>query len=182
MPEADWVSAHFCAVCYQGSYGGSIAASTLEACRDAAPYVALGAKATAASATLTLVALARSEDALAPTSSTSQAQGPHFGVYWYNMDGKSLGFAPSSTVELNSADIYDGSDPYRLSWHKNDGGDITAGWRAGATTGLNSDGVWTRVIYSCAEGASACICDVGYHGTIASSAEWPHYNGSCMGT
>ena len=46
------------------------------------------------------------------------------GAYWYFTDGivvgsatGSIGYAPTSTINQNEADVTDSSDPLRLSWH-----------------------------------------------------------------
>ena len=50
-------------------------------------------------------------------------------TYWYHYSPKSMGFAPSSSVSLNSADTTDGPSKTRLSWHFG-----SSGYRAGSTT------------------------------------------------
>eukprot|EP00960_Hanusia_phi_P024492 721198-Hanusia_phi.AAC.3 len=81
------------------------------------------------------------------TTSHTEATGPEFGAWRYYVDGWSVGFAPSPDISLNSADTWNwnsGDCQYRLSWHMNSGG-----WRAGCTTGLNSNNQWRKQIYSC---------------------------------
>ncbi len=78
------------------------------------------------------------------------------GSYWYfNTNMGSMGFAPNSTINQSSADVYaawggnldDGS--LRLSWHTGHCGDgyICNGWRVGTVTGLNWGTQYTRYIY-----------------------------------
>ena len=62
------------------------------------------------------------------------------GAYWYYGSG-SIGFAPTSVITQNSADIYDLASDLRLSWHI--GG--SSGYRAGSYITYASD--YTRYIY-----------------------------------
>lgn len=65
------------------------------------------------------------------------------GVEWYYDTNWSWGFLKAGdTKSLCSCDT-DGTDAaLRLCWHANSGG-----YRCGATTGLNSNSSWTRVVY-----------------------------------
>lgn len=65
----------------------------------------------------------------------------HNGVHWYFHRGKSVGFAATPCVDLNSADTLELCCPSRLSWHLNGYG----GWRAGTAIGLDGDD-WEKVI------------------------------------
>jgi hypothetical protein len=56
------------------------------------------------------------------------------GTWWYYLPAYSMGFAPSATVSLNSADTTSGSD--RMSWHINSGG-YRAGHAYTSTADLN---------------------------------------------
>ena len=67
------------------------------------------------------------------------------GAYWYRYPGWSFGFAPSSTVNLNSCDYNNPDCASRMCWHLDQ---YVGGYRAGCTVGLNSDSTWTKVIYS----------------------------------
>lgn len=67
----------------------------------------------------------------------------HNGVHWYCQKGKSVGFAPKPTVELDSADTVDLACKERLSWHLNGCG----GWRAGSCIGLDTD-EWEKVVFA----------------------------------
>ena len=66
------------------------------------------------------------------------------GVYWYNYDGKSFGFAPTANIFLEDADTYDIGSSKRVSWHVNG---EAGGWRAGEVNSLTNDNVWRKVIY-----------------------------------
>jgi hypothetical protein len=65
------------------------------------------------------------------------------GVFWYAHNYMSNGFAPENNVRLNSADTNNANAEKRLSWHL---GQSVGGWRAGATTSLNGDGTWQKVV------------------------------------
>jgi hypothetical protein len=64
------------------------------------------------------------------------------GAHWYCREGKAMGFAPSSSVTLSSADTSEKSDTRRLSWHLTGSG----GWRVGEQTGLNDSSDYRKVI------------------------------------
>lgn len=73
------------------------------------------------------------------------------GTYWYYHSGwGSIGFAPNSTIQQSSADVYDGwggtTGHLRLSWHS-DGTDIFGGWRVGMNVGLNGSTEYQRAIW-----------------------------------
>ena len=85
------------------------------------------------------------------------------GSYWYFNTGMgSLGFAPNSTIQQNSADVYAAwggnldTGPLRLSWHTGHCGDgnICGGWRVGSIVGLNGSNEYTRYIYESTGGAA----------------------------
>lgn len=62
----------------------------------------------------------------------------HNGTEWY-YNNYSIGFANlGSTINQNSADINDFSDPLRMSWHT-DSTSLNSGWRLGDITGISSD-------------------------------------------
>lgn len=73
------------------------------------------------------------------------------GSYWYNSIGwGSIGFAPNSTIQQSSADVYDAwsgtSGHLRLSWHS-DGLRIFNGWRVGMAIGLNGSTDYQRAVW-----------------------------------
>ena len=64
------------------------------------------------------------------------------GTYWYFYSGRSMGFAPSSSVSLNYWDVYSYYDSTRMSW-KLDG---YSGGRAGSISDSTS-GLYKVVMY-----------------------------------
>ncbi len=82
------------------------------------------------------------------------------GTYFYNDPGRSMGFAPNSTITQGSADVTNstlgpdttctsanGGD-LRLSWHRSEvSWNITGGWRYGCVTHLNSDNSAVRAVF-----------------------------------
>jgi hypothetical protein len=65
------------------------------------------------------------------------------GAYWYFTDGRSFGFAPDFTIDQNTADFFDHSSNWRLSWHL----DGQGGWRLGDAIWLTSDTNFYKTIY-----------------------------------
>jgi len=145
-----------CELCLDIEYGQGQSSRDIEGCKSR-EYMVFAAKPPVSSNTsgreLTLAAIFRS-NSFNKTTSYSQATGPEFGTWRYYVSGWSVGFAPSSSIDLRSADTWDSdlhpispsqSDcQYRLSWHMNLGG-----WRAGCTVWLNFDQQWRKQIYSC---------------------------------
>ena len=132
-------------VCMDVPYSDVSSQAKLAACsNDPSQYVAVGAK-QAGSSTLALVAVARASEAFSQHCDARLANG----AYWYNCDGRSFGFAPSSSISLSSADTLSDQCAYRLSWHLGSGG-----WRAGCRTDLNSDTNYYKQIYIL--GSSGC--------------------------
>ena len=101
------------------------------------PFSVLG---TVTSGNFKLAVLGDYDAVFAATSSSSIAY-ENRGVYWYHYSPKSMGFAPSSAVSLNSADTNDGSSNTRLSWHIGSGG-----YRAGSS-GDSTGGIYKIVLY-----------------------------------
>ncbi len=66
-------------------------------------------------------------------------------------NGYSIGFAPAgATIQQNTADVFNTSDPQRLSWHTSGGSgalptQVFDGWRAGANIGISSG--WNRFVF-----------------------------------
>jgi len=118
--------------------------SALSACYGGTSYF-VGAISSASPSTFSLGAYGTPGIFNATYSITTAYLDPD-GAYWYRYQGYSFGFAGSSSVNLNSCDYGQGAGDCasRLCWHldNNDGG-----YRAGCTTGLNSDSTWTKVIY-----------------------------------
>ena len=106
------------------------------------PYMCVGAYASASSSTAALAACGLRSDILTSTSSLTTAFESN-GAYWYYYSPKSFGFSATSTVSLGSADTASGDCSYRLSWRLDQG---SGGYRAGCTTGLDSDLSWYKRI------------------------------------
>ena len=114
-------------------------------------YVILGAR-LGASGDFILAAVGEYDAVFAATSSTTTAY-ENNGVYWYFYSPKSMGFAATSSVQLNTADdLNRGTDSNRLSWHlDNPSADkaTNGGYRVGTITGLNSDQRYYKVVMYC---------------------------------
>ena len=68
------------------------------------------------------------------------------GVGWYFNNNYSMGFAPAGApISRSSCDTANTGDPMRMCVHTG-GGNLNTGWRCGATTGLNFNNGWERVI------------------------------------
>ncbi|EKX50546.1 hypothetical protein GUITHDRAFT_103774 [Guillardia theta CCMP2712] len=146
-----------CELCFDVLYDQGNVDANVERCKSR-EYLVLAAMPVGESpnvigSNLTLAAIFRSSN-FNKTTSKYEAVGPEFGTWRYWVNQWSMGFAPSSQIQLMSADVwhsnYNPSDPassdckYRLSWHWNYGG-----WRVGCTTGLNFDEQWRKQMYSC---------------------------------
>jgi len=64
------------------------------------------------------------------------------GTYWYSYYGRSIGFAPTSSVSLNSADTQNSYADRRLSWHF-----PGSGWRCGDIRGTKYNDMQKVVMY-----------------------------------
>lgn len=79
------------------------------------------------------------------TLNTPWNQPKQFGdVYWYSTNGKSFGFAPTSSIRQTSADTQDLDSPQRLSWLLDQN---IGGYRAGVTRSLTNDALWHKIVY-----------------------------------
>ena len=96
--------------------------------------------------TFTLLAAAPSSDVLFFTDESST---PHVanGAGWYYSDSFSWGFAREGD-ELNryDCDVHTVNPADRLCWHSYSG-QLDDGWRCGATTDLNFNSGWERVVF-----------------------------------
>jgi len=116
-------------------------------------FIAIGCKSSPNNPMLSVVAMEEYDFiASVPRSTNTAYKNPSSpsGAYWTVYPGKSIGFAPNELVQLSSADVASRSDPMRLSWHYDNGGH--GGWRCGATTSLNSNTQWHKLVY-CANSA-----------------------------
>jgi len=92
-----------------------------------------------------IAAFGRTEYALMETQSTSDANYDR-NVFWYNVPGKSFGFASMPQISLQPMDILlSDSDDERLSWvlDSNEGG-----YRAGLSIDLEDSSDWHKVLMS----------------------------------
>ncbi len=66
------------------------------------------------------------------------------GVYWYFLEGKSFGFAPSENITMKyGTDVEEDNEELRLSW-KIDG--KNGGWRVGEEDGIYTN-AWNKMIF-----------------------------------
>ena len=65
------------------------------------------------------------------------------GAYFYFTSSYSFGFADTSTIQQNQADVYNGGSALRISWHLDLG---CGGWRCGSSTGLNSASTYSKLL------------------------------------
>lgn len=133
-------------VVYEAPYSDHTKTSDFSRITDGCIF--MGAKTNQHARTYVLGAFAETKVFLDPGKDNTKVAYLHNGVYWYNYNGKSVGFAPNSIITLNSADVKapDSSGcELRLSWHL---GQSFGGWRAGCKTGLNKNTVWWKVLLS----------------------------------
>ena len=137
---------------YEQTYGTAIG-NSITPIRPSGQYVILSGKAVG-STTILLAAAAPTAQVF--TQTVRNAPQLLNGTYWYytfwvdNMpfeeeDPGSIGFAPTNVIDQSSADIQDGVDPLRLSWHLNTG---IGGYRIGDVTGLNSSTEYLKQVWT----------------------------------
>jgi len=149
-------------LCWSGTYGDNDLLSNITTACDS-DYI-LYAGGLTDNSNLMLLAAGKKDMVFTAQPGMSNQTILENGTYWYyNPTGMgSMGFAPNSTINQSSADVYaawggdldDGS--LRLSWHTGHCGDgyICNGWRVGTVTGLNWGTEYTRYIYESTDGAS----------------------------
>jgi hypothetical protein len=131
---------------YEQTYG-TVIGNTTTPIRPSGQYVILSGKAVGSS-TITVAAAAPTAQVFTETViNTPQLLN---GTYWYYTLATncstcgSIGFAPTSSITQNSADISNLDDPLRMSWHLEAG---LGGWRLGVNSNLYDDEylkqVWT---------------------------------------
>jgi hypothetical protein len=131
-------------LCYSAAYSDITSQDDMAACnKDPSKKVFVGAMESVGSSKFTVGAGGLAGNVFAPTTSYNRAYLAN-GVYWYNYDGKSFGFAPKETIFLEDADTYEISSNERLSWHVNG---QAGGWRAGSVNSLTNDETWRKVMY-----------------------------------
>jgi hypothetical protein len=133
---------------YQETYATGISSLATEL-KPNGQYVILTGK-PVGSSTLPLLAAAPTSQVF--TYTTKNVPQLINGTYWYFTDGQylaggqfgSIGFAPNDQVDQFQADVAEGSDPLRLSWHLNY---TSGGYRLGAVY-LNDDATYLKQVWT----------------------------------
>jgi len=95
---------------------------------------------------LQLAALGNRADVLFDVGNGQNAVHTANGVDWYYSTGASWGFAPGGLgVNRFTCDTLDTQPGARMCWHTS-GGNMNAGWRCGANTGLGGDASFERIV------------------------------------
>ncbi|HEY8378316.1 MAG TPA: DUF4215 domain-containing protein, partial [Nannocystis sp.] len=131
-------------VCYSDTYGksGTPVATILQQCHKA--NLMLACRQVGVPIYTVLAHAPRSE----VTKDTGSSNEPTVanGTGWYFSDAYSWGFAKQGDpISRTSCDTQSINPERRLCWHTS-GGNINGGWRCGATTGLNGNNTWERVV------------------------------------
>jgi hypothetical protein len=133
-------------VCYTDLYsaGTGVLTSILAACNKANLMLACRPVGTN---TYSVLAQAPRADVTFVTPSDTTTVHVANGTAWYFNTSRSWGFAKGSdAVFKNSCDTSVASNAeQRLCWHTTSG-NVTTGWRCGATEGLNGSAAWERVV------------------------------------
>ena len=110
------------------------------------------------SSTISLLAAAPTADVF--TQTTGNSTNLVNGTYWYfvptknpsvSASGGAIGFANTSTVSLNTADISNLDSPDRLSWHVNltsQAAGFNGGYRLGTTLELNGSTAYLKQVWT----------------------------------
>jgi cysteine-rich repeat protein len=131
-------------VCYSDTYGisGMAMATILGQCGKANLMLACRP---VGSATYSLLAHGPRTSVITDTGQSNTPTNAN-GSGWYYSDAYSWGFAgQGDVITRSSCDTAAVNPEQRLCWHTG-GGAINGGWRCGATTGLNGDNGWERVV------------------------------------
>lgn len=133
-------------VCFQGLYGGNAdLPPILQACNG--EFAMYGCR-PVNNGNWTLLAMGERDEVFRNTGDRNNDVNNHNGVDWYFSTGTSMGFAaPGTGVSRNSCDTANVQPEQRLCWHTS-GNRMNGGWRCGATTGLNGNNAWERVIWT----------------------------------
>jgi hypothetical protein len=115
---------------YEQTYG-TVIGTTATSLIPSGQYVILAGKAVGSSNILLAAAAPKAQVFTETVTNTPQLLN---GTYWYNTPNQSIGFAPTATINQNTADAYDVSNPLRLSWHINS---FNGGWRLGEINAFN---------------------------------------------
>ena len=95
-----------------------------------------------------LLAMGERASVFANTGDQGNAVTTHNGVNFYFSESYSMGFvAEGSVPSRNSCDTGNERPELRMCWHSG-GRALNGGYRCGATSGLNGDAGWERVIFS----------------------------------
>jgi len=149
------------ALCWSGTYGGNDLLSNITSACDQ-DYIMYAGGLTDNS-NLMLLAAGKREMVFTVQPGMSNQTIFENGSYWYfNTNMGSMGFAPNSTIQQSSADVYAAwggnldNGSLRLSWHTGHCGDgrICNGWRVGQVVGLNWGTQYTRYIYESTGGTA----------------------------
>jgi hypothetical protein len=132
---------------YEQTYGTAIGNSTTPI-RPSGQYVILSGKAVGSS-TITVAAAAPTAQVFTETViDTPQLLN---GAYWYYTLATncptcgSIGFAPTSSITQNSADVSNTEDPLRISWHLEA---ELGGYRLGTDRSLNSSTAYLKQVWT----------------------------------
>ncbi|UJR18859.1 hypothetical protein I4U23_021987 [Adineta vaga] len=134
-------------LCYNGTYADNmntgVVAIVLSSCNKA--KLLLGCR-PINNVNLTIAAMGSRSDVLYNCSSIANCTNIANGVGWYFSDSYSWGFIKGGdTATRGICDTGSTNAIYRLCWFT--GGYVGGGYRCGASTGLNSDVNWERIIY-----------------------------------
>lgn len=131
----------YCTPCFFVDYSEATTSSDITLCTG--PFVFVGAVQTG-----TNIFQLGGFSSVSEVRTTTVINTPHLsnGIYWYFTSGQSFGFADSSTIDQNNADMASDPDPFsRLSWNL----DLsTGGYRAGTSLNVQT-GQYYKVIYNC---------------------------------
>ena len=135
-------------------------------------YLLVGAR-ESGSSILTVASTAQTSSIFALTTSATASSFSN-GVYWYNYEGHSFGFAGSSDINLNQADTSSDDCQHRLSWHLDLG---IGGYRAGCTLSLNNDNSqFRKVIYVLNSDCESVIRFGGSGSNMCNQCEFGKYS------
>jgi hypothetical protein len=134
------------APCYSSLYSGTSPIGTIQG-QQCTQGVLLMACRAVRSPTVTVAAMANWSDVFYDVGDGADAVHSANGSDWYYNGESSWGFAPPGAgVSRNSCDTDATLPEQRLCWHTG-AASVQPGWRCGATTGLNGDGGWERLIF-----------------------------------
>ncbi len=129
-------------ICWSGEYSQSVSIAQAQGmCQGR--YVMYACRPTG-SAVWTLAAMGERDEVFVDRGNGNAALHTHNGVDWYQSASQSMGFVAAGTgVSRNSCDTANVAPQHRMCWHTS-GGNITSGWRCGASTSIG--GGWERAI------------------------------------